>query len=217
MSDPYIPAEKHVRLTEKVLTVIIKHKYPFHIITKSDLILRDIELLKEINKTFLSVCFTITTCDDELATKIEPKAPLPSSRLEAIKTLTDNGIYVGVLFQPILPFLLDTEENVAGVVDKVSQAGGKFIIPWFAVTMRQGQREYFLDRLDEFNPELREKYILHFQNQYICKSDKSKKLYKYFETQCHEKQMLYKMQDIQSYQKLNPYKQVSLFEVIDEE
>jgi len=216
MSDPYIPAEKHIRLTEKILNVIIKHKYPFHIFTKSDLILRDIDLLKEINKTFLSVCFTITTCDDDLATKIEPKAPSPTNRLDAIKALSDNGIYCGILFQPILPFILDNEENIADVVNKVTQAGGKYIIPWFAVTMRQGQREYFLEKLQQFSPEIKEMYEEQYHNQYVCKSAKSKKLFKYFETLCHENNIINKMQDIQTYQKLNPYKQVSLFEVIDE-
>ena len=140
MSDPYIPAEKHVRLTEKVLKIIIKHRYPFHIITKSDLILRDIDLLKEINKIFLSVCFSITTCNDALAAKIEQKAPSPTRRLQAIQKLSENGIYTGVLFQPVLPYLLDFEENIKETVYNVSHSGGRYIIPWFGVTMRKGQK-----------------------------------------------------------------------------
>ena len=217
MSDPYIPAEKHICLTEKVLKVIIKHKYPLHIITKSDLIIRDLELLKEINNTFLSVCFTITTCDDELAAKIEPKAPPPSKRLDALKLLSDNGIYTGVLFQPILPYILDTEENIKETVSRVAEAGGKFIVPWFAVTMRQGQREYFYEKLDAHFPDIKEKYISRFNNQYVCNAEKAKRLYKYFEEQCQENNIQYKMQNILNYQKLNPYKQMSIFDVIEEE
>jgi DNA repair photolyase len=213
MSDPYIPAEKHIRLTEKVLRVIIKYKYPFHIITKSDLILRDLNLLKEINKVFLSVCFTITTCDELTAMKIEPKAPSPHRRLKALQILTENNIYTGVLFQPILPFLLDNEENIKETVYNVAQAGGKFIIPLFAVTMRKGQREYFLDKLDIEYPGLKEKYLKNFHYQYTCNSPKTH-LYKFFEQQCKKNKLHYKMKDIMNYSKLNPYKQMSLFDLL---
>ena len=213
MSDPYIPAEKYLCLTEKVLKVVVKHKYPFHIITKSDLIVRDLDLLKEISKTFLSVCFTITTCNDDIASKIEPKAPLPSKRLKAIQTLSENGIYTGVLFQPILPYILDSEENIDETVYNVAECGGKFIIPWFAVTMRKGQRDYFLNKLDESFPGIKEKYIRKFKNQYICNSENSNELYRYFENKCKQYKILYRMQDIQNYQKLNPFKQTTLFDI----
>jgi DNA repair photolyase len=169
------------------------------------------------NKTFLSVCFTITTTDDDLASKIEPKAPSPSKRLEALDKLIKSGIYAGVLFQPILPFLLDTEENICSTIQKVADTGAKFIIPWFAVTMRQGQREYFLDKLAKDFPEVKDLYVSNFQNQYVCKSPKAKKLFKLFEDTCRQYQILYKMQDIQNFQKLNPYKQLSLFDMVDTE
>ena len=213
MSDPYIPAEKHVRLTEKVLKIIIKHKYPFHITTKSDLILRDIDLLKEIAKTFLTVCISITTCNDALATKIEPKAPSPTLRLETIKTLSENGIYTGVLFQPILPYLLDSEENVRETIYNVAQCGGKFILPWFGVTMRRGQKEYFLSKIGSIFPEVRNKYISNFENKYICTSDKVKELNKYFESECQKNNIIYKMREIQNYQMRNPYKQMTIYDL----
>jgi DNA repair photolyase len=213
MSDPYIPAEKQLCITENVLKTIIKHAYPFHIITKSDLIIRDIELLKEINKTFLSVCFTITTCDPELAHKIEPKAPNPSRRLAAIKQLSEAGIYTGVLFQPVLPFLLDTEENIEDTVHYVKKAGAKFIIPWFAVTTRKGQREHFFEKLKEISPEIYQKYRSTFPGEYVCTSPNSKKLYKFFEKCCKKYKIEYKMSDIINYNKLNPYKQMTFNEL----
>ena len=217
MSDPYIPAEKHIKLTEKILKIILKYKYPFHIITKSDLILRDIELLKEIQKTFLSVCFTITTCNDELAQKIEPKAPLPSKRLKALQLLSEEGIYSGILFQPVLPFLLDNEENITDLIYNVAVCGGKFIIPWFAVTMRQGQKEYFLNRLDIINPGLKRKYLETYNNQYICNSLRNNELYKFFEKKCKQYKIHYKMQDINNYNKINPYRQMTIFDLINDE
>ncbi|MCL2065401.1 MAG: radical SAM protein [Candidatus Cloacimonetes bacterium] len=215
MSDPYIPAEKHIRLTEKILQTVIKYKYPFHITTKSDLILRDKELLREINKTFLTVCFTITTCNDVLASKIEPKAPSPSRRLRAIQILSENGIYTGVLFQPILPFLLDSEDNIRETVYQVAQSGGKFIIPWFGVTLRKGQKEYFLDKIGSIFPEIQEKYIRSFKNQYICNSDKSKELYKFFENLCKENNIIYKMQDVQNFQTRYPCRQMTIFDFME--
>jgi len=213
MSDPYIPAEKHLFMTQKILQIIQRYGYPFHIITKSDLILRDLELLKQINNVFLSVCLTITTCDESIASQIEPKAPSPTRRLKVLETLSQNGIYCGVLFQPILPYLLDTEQNIEDTVRNVSQAGGQFIIPWFAVTMRAGQREYFLQRLHNISPTLKETYLQKYGDSYICESERSKDLYKHFERLCHRYNIAYKMSDILNYNRLNPYKQGTLFDI----
>lgn len=217
MSDPYIPAEKHIRLTEKILKVVLKHKFPFHIITKSDLIIRDLEILKEINKTFLSVCFTLTTCVDSMALKVEPKAPLPTNRLQALEILSKNNIYTGVLFQPVLPYLLDNKENISDLVKKCADSGAKFIIPWFAVTLRTGQKEYFFDRLGEISPELKQLYQNKFNYQYVCYSEKSKELYRYFEYQCKKYNIAYKMQDIENFNKTSPYKQMTIFDIMDVE
>ncbi|MDD4155578.1 MAG: radical SAM protein [Candidatus Cloacimonetes bacterium] len=213
MSDPYIPAEKHIKLTEKILKVIIKHSFPLHIVTKSDLILRDLELLNEINKTFVSVCFTITTCNNSLAQIIEPKAPTPDKRLKAIEELSKNNIYTGILFQPILPYLLDNEANIKDLIDKASDHGAKFIIPWFAVTLRTGQREYFIDKLGQISSELQLKYQEETKNLYIFNSPRTKELYKYFEFKCQEANLLYKMKDILNFNKLKPYKQMTIFDI----
>jgi len=215
MSDPYIPVERHLCYTEKILQLIVKYKYPFHLITKSDMILRDIKLLKEINKIFLSICFTITTTDYDLARKLEPYAPSPIRRLHAIESLIKENIYTGVLFQPILPYLLDTEKNIDDTIYQVSKAGGKFIIPWFAVTTRKGQREYFLEKLDDIKPGLRQLYLDKYKNQYICYSEHSNELFKFFESRCKKYKIDYKMSDILSYGKLNPYEQSTLFDLFN--
>ena len=216
MSDPYIPAEKHIKLTEKILQVINKYSFPFHLITKSDLILRDIELLKEINKTFLSVCFTITTCNQSLASIIEPKAPSPERRLIAIEQLSKNDIYTGILFQPILPHLLDNEDNIKELVKKAYEHGVKFIIPWFAVTLRNGQREYFFDKLGKISYELQSSYQTEAKDLYVFNSPRAKDLYRYFEYQCQNLKIAYKMEDVLNYNKLRPYKQMTIFDLKEE-
>ncbi|MCL1827714.1 MAG: radical SAM protein [Candidatus Cloacimonetes bacterium] len=214
MSDPYIPAEKRIRLTEKVLKVILKHKFPFHIITKSDLILSDLDLLLEINKVFLSISITITTCNHFIANKIEPKAPSPEQRMRAIEVLSQAGIYTGVLFQPVLPYLLDNETNIKETVYSVASAGAKYIIPWFAVSMRKGQKEYFLDQLDLGFPGLKERYLSTYKQAYTCSSLYSKELYKYFEEECKKHNIVYKMKDVLTYDKSKPYKQMTLWDLL---
>lgn len=106
MNDPYMPIENRLRLTRQALQLIEKEKFPIHIITKSNLVTRDIDLLQEISKTYAAVSFTITTTDDWLAGKIEPNAPTSSSRFEALKQIADKGIYTGITLIPILPFIL---------------------------------------------------------------------------------------------------------------
>jgi len=131
MNDPYMPIEAKVNLTSRALEVIARNGFPVHIITKSDLVVRDLETLKEINKAYAAVSFTITTSDDELAKKLEPGAPTTSARLEAIKTLSDAGILTGVTMQPILPFIEDTPENISSIVELAHQNGASYILPWF--------------------------------------------------------------------------------------
>jgi len=209
MSDPYIPAEKHILLTNKILRLIIKYKFPFHIVTKSDLILRDLDLLKEINKIFLSTCLTITTCNDQIAAILEPRAPTPTNRLKALEELSRNGLYTGVLFQPILPFLLDTEENVKETIYNIAHCGGKFVIPWFAVTMRKGQKEYFLTKLGEKLPAIKAKYIQTFQYESTCQSPNAKELLRIFDQECEKHKLISKMHNVDNFHKQKKYEQLT--------
>ncbi|MDZ4957446.1 radical SAM protein, partial [Clostridium perfringens] len=114
------------------------------IATKSDLITRDIDILKRIKEHSPVLCkITITTADDELCKKIEPNVVVTSKRFEAIKKLADEGIYTGILLMPILPFINDTEENIINIVRLAKENGAKFIYPAFGVTLRSNQRDYF--------------------------------------------------------------------------
>src|SRR5512136_875013 len=109
MNDPYMPLEATVNLTRRALEVIAEFRFPVHIITKSALVLRDLDLLKEIGRLYAAVTFTITTYDDGLSKMLEPGAPVSSRRLAAMQTLSAAGILTGVALMPVLPFIEDTE------------------------------------------------------------------------------------------------------------
>lgn len=165
VTDPYQPAERKYELTRKILKILAKHKFPVHIITKSDLVLKDIDLLKEIAKqTWCSVSLTIVTFNQELLPYLEPFAPSPERRLEAIRKLNDAGIQAGVDFTPIVPYLLDNEENIEEVVKRASEHA-KYILIGAAMTLRSNQRTRFLELLRKNFPEHVEKYENLYGNQ----------------------------------------------------
>lgn len=184
MNDCYMSLEERYRLTRQALELIARHRFPVHIITKSDLVLRDTDLLAEIGKIYAAVSFTITTADDELAAKLEPGAPSPFRRYQAIKTLSDQGIYTGITLMPVLPFIEDNEVNISAIVDRAREAGAKYIIASFGMTMRDRQRAYYYDHLDRLFPGLREKYEKRFGDQYSCGAPNAGKLEKIFQEAC---------------------------------
>ncbi len=186
MSDPYMPIEKEYKLVRQCLEIIKENNYPVHICTKSNLILRDADLLKEINKVYACVAFTLTTTDDELAKIIEPQASLPSERLMAMGVLSSLGIKVGVTMMPILPYIEDNEENIIDIVKKAKQHGASFIYPAFGMTLRDQQREYYYNKLDESFDGLKEKYMKSFKNRYSCSARNYKKLKAVFQKACAE-------------------------------
>ena len=215
MSDPYNPFEEKFLLTRKALELIDKYNYGAAIATKSDLIIRDIDVLKRIKEHSPVLCkITITTADDELSKKIEPNVCLSSERFKAIKELSDEGIYTGILLMPILPFINDTEENIISIVRKAKENGAKFVYPAFGVTLRSNQRIHFFDRLDKEFPKIKERYIREFQNNYMCSSPKARELYKIFSEECRRLGIVYKMKDIiEDYKKLYKNEQISLFDL----
>lgn len=199
MSDPYNPFEAELQLTRHALELIDAFNCGVAIATKSDLITRDIDVLSDIQRHSPVICkMTVTTTDDALAAKIEPNAPLPSRRLAAVKELADAGLFTGVLLMPVLPFLEDSKENVLSVVEGAARAGARFIYPAFGVTMRQGQREYFLDGLERAFPgqRLKERYLKQYGDRYQCASPQAATLWKVFTEACRERGILYDMKSI---------------------
>lgn len=214
MSDPYNPFEKKYQFTRGALERINRFGFGVSIATKSDLIIRDIDLLKEIAKhSPVLVKITITTADDLLCSKLEPNVAVSSRRFRAIKALSQEGIFTGVLLMPVLPFLEDTEDNINKIIDLAYENGAKFIYPAFGVTLRQNQREWYYQKLDELFPSLKAKYINNYGNAYECRSLKAKELWSLFQNKCDAYGILYHMKDIIAGYK-GPYQdlQLSLFE-----
>jgi len=184
MNDPYQQVERQYQLARKSLELMAQYGFPVHIITKSDLVLRDTDLLRQITKTYAAVTFTVITTDDKLAAIIEPGAPPPSQRLKAIIELSKAGIYTGITMMPLLPFITDTVENVKDIVLKAKDSGAKYIIPVFGMSIRTGQREYFYQKLDEHFPGLKAKYQKSFGMQYQCPSPEHERLSQVFNDEC---------------------------------
>ncbi|HOA08145.1 MAG TPA: radical SAM protein [Spirochaetota bacterium] len=213
MSDPYNPFEKEYELTRGALKLIDRYGFGISIATKSDLVTRDIDLLKKIKQhSPVLVKITVTAFNDKLSRKTEPDAPASSKRFEAVKQLSDNGIFTGILMMPVLPYLEDTEENVKAILYKAHEAGAKFVFPAFGVTLRQNQREWFYSQLDIMYPGLKEKYIKEYGNSYECHSPDAKQLMMMTKNECGKLGLLYKMQDIIKGYKQGYYeKQLPLF------
>lgn len=199
MSDPYNPFEGELRLTRHALELIDAYGCGVAAATKSDLIVRDIDILSSIQSHSPVICkLTVTTTDDALAAKLEPNAPPPSRRLAALKELSGAGLFAGVLLMPVLPFLEDSDGGVLAVVEGAASAGARFIYPAFGVTMRQGQREYFLDGLERAFPGqgLKERYLRQYGGRYQCASPRARALWGVFTQACRERGILYDMKSI---------------------
>lgn len=168
MNDPYMPVEKEYGLVRGALEIISHNRFPVHILTKSDLVLRDVDQLRSISEIYAAVSFTITTADDSLAAKLEPGAPRPSARFQAMARLAEAGILTGVTMMPILPFLEDDPENIRQIVRKAKRNGASYIIPALGVSLRPGSREFFYQKLDQLFPGTKEKYIATFGESYQC-------------------------------------------------
>ncbi len=215
MSDPYNPFEKELQLTRKALMLIDAYSFGAAIATKSDLVLRDADILRDIaGHSPVIVKITITTPRQDLALKVEPQAPSPQRRFDAIKALTGAGIYTGILLMPVLPFIEDREEDILELVEQACQAGARFIYPFFGMTTRPGQREYYLEKLEEAFPGqgLEEKHLSRYGSRYYCPSPREKKLWQSFEAACRERGILCRMRDIvRSYRQGYGMEQLSLF------
>ena len=214
MSDTYNPMEIKYQQTRGALQLISKYSFGVSIDTKSDLILRDIDLLKEINsKNNVIVKFTITTPDDNVSKIIEPNVCVSSKRLEAIKKLNDNGIFAGIMMNPVLPFITDKEDDIKKLVELANEYGAKFIHTYMGMTLRENQRVYYFEKLDEKLPGLKEKYIKTYGDRYNCLAPNYKQLYKVFADECDKYGILYKMNDIiRAYKKKSTNdEQISLF------
>ncbi len=186
MNDPYMPVEETYRMTGKALEVIALHKFPVHVMTKSDLVLRDIDILKDIAQVFATVSFTVTTADGALASRIEPGAPSPSARFEAMTAFAKASIHVGVSLMPVIPCLTDTVANIRAIIERSRDSGAEYILPAFGMTLRDKQRDYFFEKLREFFPEVLAAYRTLYKGTYQFSCPQADKIDAFCRSHCAE-------------------------------
>jgi len=216
MCDPYMHCEEQLGLTRRCLEIIDRYGFGLAIQTKSDRILRDLELLKSINqKAKCVVQMTLTTYDEELCKILEPNVCTTRKRYEALQIFRENGIPTVVWLSPILPFINDTNENIEGILDYCISAEVRGIICFgMGMTLREGDREYFYAALDRHFPGMKERYRQKFGYSYEISSERSGELMRIFKSRCRENNIIYDLDACFHYLQEFPkqYTQLSLFE-----
>ena len=216
MSDPYMHIEKDLCLTRKCLEIIHQYGFGLAIQTKSDMILRDIDLLDKINRSAKCVVqMTLTTYDDDLCAILEPNVCNTKRRIEVLEMMRERGIPTIVWLTPILPFINDTEENIKAILDECIRVGVKGIICFdMGLTLRDGDREYYYAALDKHFPGMKKRYIEHYGNSYELPSPNAKKLMSIFKKTCRDNGMMHSPDECFKYMNELPenYVQLSLFD-----
>ena len=217
MSDPYMHCEEALGLTRQCLEIIKKYEFGLAIQTKSDRILRDIDLLDEINRAAKCVVqITLTTYDDDLCQILEPNVCNTKRRIEVLEEMQKRGIPTIVWLTPILPFINDTEENVTSILEECARVGVKGIIDFgMGLTLREGDREYYYAALDKYFPGMKQRYTQRYGNSYELPSPNAKVLLGILRRICKENGMLSNPNDCFRYMNELPdkYQQMSLFDI----
>ena len=188
-TDAYMQVEEEIGLTKELLRVILKHRFPVLISTKSELIKRDLDLLKQIDENAILpedlkqnpgrgviISFSFSTLDEKLAKQIEPGAPGPQKRLEALKFFSDNGFLCGVNAMPLLPYISDTEKEIERIVAAAKQYGANYILIAGLTLFGNDEgdskklvfrflRDYYPDRLEKYEKMYESVYYSSWQYQ----------------------------------------------------
>ncbi|MDK2813472.1 MAG: hypothetical protein PWQ08_727 [Clostridiales bacterium] len=217
MCDPYQPAELTCNITHGCLEVAEQLGFGFTVITKSDRVLRDLELFERVqHKAKCVVQMTLTTFDERLCSILEPNVCNTQRRLEVLRILQQAGIPTVVWLTPILPFLNDNWQNVSSILEGCFDAGVRGILCFgMGLTLREGNREYFYEKLDQHFPGMKEQYLRAFGNRYVCNSPHNAALMKRFHAACEAQGVLHHTDEIFTY--LNTFEdklaaeQLSLF------
>ena len=216
MSDPYMHCEEQLRLTRQCLEIICRYGFGAALQTKSDRILKDIDLLEEINrKAKCVVQITLTTYDDRLCRIIEPNVCNTKRRIEVLEAMRERNIPTVVWLTPILPFINDTEENISQILDACAQVKAKGIICFdMGLTLREGDREYFYAALDRHFPGTKERYIRTYGSAYEVPSPHREKLMDLFRTFCRDHGIMYRPEECFDYLHEFPdrYRQMTFLE-----
>jgi len=201
MSDPYIPQEKDLKMTRKTLEIVLKYGFGISLLTKSDLILRDLDLIKKINeKSKCVVQMTLTSSEDKLSKIIEPNVCTTSRRVEVLKIFNQHNIPTVVWLGPILPYLLDTEENINNLIDMIIDAKVKAVVYFgIGMTLRAGNREYYYHNLDKYFPNLKQIYINQYKDNYEVMSPNSSYLNSIITKRLKENNIMYNTNEVFKY------------------
>ncbi len=217
MSDPYLHIEENLKLTRRCLELIKEYGFGLAIQTKSTRILRDLDLIKAINENAKCVVqMTLTTFDETLCKKIEPNVSTTRERFEALKVFRDNNIPTVVWLDPILPGINDTKENLMGILSYCIEAKVYGILCFgMGLTLRDGNREYFYQKLDELFPGKKEWYREKYGNRYEVNSDKNEELMNIFYETCKKHEIVCQVDELFRYFKEYPKEdgQLSLFDL----
>ena len=217
MSDPYMHCEEQLGLTRKCLEIIHKYGFGLAIQTKSDRILRDIDLLDEINRSAKCVVeMTLTTYDDNLCSILEPKVCNTKRRVEVLERMRERGIPTIVWLTPILPFINDTPENITAILNECVCVGVKGVIDFgMGMTLREGDREYYYAALDRHFPGMKERYIRRYGNAYNLPSPRAGELTGILRRICRDNGILYTPESCFAYMNELPERQaqISLFDL----
>ena len=193
MSDPYQPCEKELKLTRRFLELIDQYGFGASVHTKSDLVLRDIDLFESINRKTKSVLqMTLTVADEGLSRILEPNVCTTARRYEVLKAFQKRGVPTVVWMTPILPFLTDTGENLRAILDCCFDAGVKGIVCWNAgMTLRSGDREYYYRALDRHFPGLSGRYRRQYGDAYEVNSPDNERLMRIFHAECEKHRVIH--------------------------
>ncbi len=217
MSDPYMHCEEELRLTRKCLEIICRYGFGAAIQTKSDRIIRDIDLLDEINRSAKCVVqITLTTYDDELCSILEPNVCNTKRRIEVLESMHERGIPTIVWLTPVLPFINDTKENITAIMNECVRTGVKGIIDFgMGLTLREGDREYYYAALDRHFPGMKQRYIRTYGNSYELPSPNAKELTALYKGICKENGMMSAPDECFRYMRELPERQsqISIFDL----
>ena len=217
MCDPYLHCEKDLQITRKCLEVIDRYGFGVSLLTKSDLVLRDLPLLKSIHqKAKCVVQMTLTTADEALCRIVEPHVCGTARRVEVLRVLREEGIPTVVWFCPVLPFLNDTEENVRAILNACFEVGVRGVLSFgMGLTLREGDREYFYQQLDRHFPGLKQRYVRAFGLSYECPSPRTDELMALFDRECELHGVMHFPDEIFAYLRQFPQagEQLSLFDL----
>ncbi len=204
-TEPWQPIENRYMITRKCLEIVLRYRFPIHVLTKSDLVLRDFNILKLINENailpvdlsdkincglFLTV--SLSTIDEGIARIFEPHAPPPSRRLDIIEKAVNNGICAGVAYIPVLPYISDSTDTLEEMVLEAKSHGARYVF-FGALTLEgKGKRAFFSIIEREF-PELLNKYQRLYRTSFQPSREYQNRLYSIARSLCRKYNVKYSL------------------------